>query len=378
MPTARVSMRSAVIAVSPTLTILAPARAAGLLAAGLLGAGLPGAGCVEYEYARAEGVDIFYQDPAAEVDILLVVDNSCSMELYQEQLGENFLAFISFFTEANVDYHVGVLTTTVGEAKTNVQNDCAQEDVDAIAPGGHLVDGTFITSDTPDAEARFAELVALGICGSTYEMGLQSAWLAVNDPEAMAANKDFLRDEASLSLIFVSNEEDFSPYGVNTYINAFRDVKGQRSRDVFNASALVVESLDDCSTREVTAGASEGSRYLDVAKQTNGIRADICADDFSGIVTDLSLNASRLIETFYLSDLPLLSTLTVTLGEDEEIPCEQGRWTYELLSDDEGNARPAVVFDREQLPPIGEKITIRYDYGDGDPAGFCQVAGEGA
>lgn len=340
-----------------------------MFAAGVLALAVS-AGCVEYEYARFEGLDIFYQDPAAEVDILLVVDNSCSMDPYQEKLGENFLEFISFFTEANVDYHIGVLTTSVGEAAAGI-NDCTQADIDAIPKGGHLVDGTFITADTQNAEEKFAELVALGICGSGYEMGLQSAYLAVTDDQAKEDNEGFLRDEASLSMIFVANEQDYSPYGVNEYINAYRDVKGQRSRDVFNASALVVQDLEDCSQREVNAGASVGSRYLDVAKQTNGIRSDICADDFASIVTDLSLNASRLVDTFYLTDLPALSTLTVTLDE-EEIPCDDGRWTYDLLSDDEGEPMPAVIFDREQLPPIGSKITIRYDYGDGKPENFCQ------
>lgn len=333
-------------------------------------------GCVEYEYARFEGLDIFYQDPASEVDILLVVDNSCSMDPYQEKLGENFLEFISFFTEANVDYHIGVLTTSVGTNEPVAQNGCTQADVDAIPKGGHLVDGTFITADTENAEEKFASMVALGICGSGYEMGLQSAYLAVTDEEAKEDNKKFLRDEASLSMIFVANEQDYSPFGVNEYINAFRDVKGQRSRDVFNASALVVKDLEDCSTREVNAGASVGSRYLDVAKQTNGIRSDICADDFATIVTDLSLNASRLTETFYLSDMPDMKTLTVTLDETE-IPCDEGRWTYELQEDEDGVKMPAVVFERDQLPPIGSQITIRYDFGAGDPADFCTSSGEG-
>lgn len=338
--------------------------ASALITLSLLGA------CVEYEYARFEGVDVFYQDPPAEVDILLVVDNSCSMDPYQEKLGENFLEFISFFSEANVDYHIGVITTTVGEAEPVAQNGCSQEDVDAIPKGGHLVDGTFITADTEDAEEKFAELVALGICGSGFEMGLESAYLAVADEDARRANGDFFRDEASLSIIFVANEEDYSPRGVNDYINTYRDVKGQRSRDVFNASALVVKDLDDCSTREVNAGATEGDRYLDVARQTNGVRADICADDFEIIVTDLSLNSSRLTEVFYLTDLPAVSTLTVSIDE-EEIPCEDGRWTYDLLEDEDGGELPAVTFDRNQLPPIGSQITIRYDYGDGNPEGFC-------
>lgn len=331
-------------------------------------------GCVEYGYARYAGLDIFYQDPPSAVDIMLVVDNSCSMDPYQEKLSENFQQFISFFSEANVDYHIGILTTTVADAEPVPENGCTQSDVDAIPKGGHLVGGTYIDGGTDDAESQFADLVQLGICGSAYEMGLQSAYLAVTDHNAVQANGDFLRDDASLSIIFVANEDDYSPLGDNDYINAYRDVKGQRDRDVFNASALVVESLDDCSLRERNSGASEGDRYLDVAKQTNGVRADICADDFDPIVTDLSLNTSRLADTFYLTETPAPATLTVNV-DDVDVPCDDGSWTYDMVEDADGNEVPAIIFDRDQLPPVNAKITIRYDFGDGDPSGFCTDSG---
>lgn len=333
------------------------------------------AGCVEYGYASFEGVDVFYQDPPSEVDILMVVDNSCSMDPFQTELAENFQGFISFFTEANVDYHIGVVTTTVTDEEPVEDYGCSQADVDRIPEGGHLVDDTFITADTEDAADKFSELVELGICGSGYEAGLQSAYLALTDEDALRDNGDFLRDDASLSIIFVANEEDYSPLGVNDYINAFRDVKGQRERDVFNASALVVRDLEECSRAVQNSGASVGSRYLDVARQTNGIRGDICADDFSSIVTDLSLNSSRLTEIFYLSDKPAAGSLQVTV-DDEEWPCEDGAWTYDLLEDDDGNEEPAVIFDREQLPAAGSQITIRYNYGDGDPSSFCSGEAE--
>lgn len=327
-------------------------------------------GCVEYEYASFEGVDVFYQDPPSEVDILMVVDNSCSMDPYQEKLAENFQEFISFFIDANVDYQIGVVTTTVSEPVPVPENGCSQSDVDDIPKGGHLVGGAFITEDTPDAEEKFSDYVNLGICGSGYEMGLESAYRAVTDEDALQDNGAFLRDEASLSIIFVANEEDYSPLGVNEYINAFRDVKGQRSRDVFNASALVVQDLDACSQREVNAGASEGSRYLDVARQTNGVRASICDEDFESIVTDLSLNSSRLNDTFYLSSLPAVGSLSVTV-DDDELLCEDGGWSYIKTTNDEDLEVGAVVFERDFIPEPGSQVTIRYNEGDGDPESFC-------
>ena len=135
----------------------------------------------------------------------------------------------------------------------------------------------------------------------------------------------------------------------------------------------MVQSLDDCSTREVNAGASEGSRYLDVARQTNGVRASICADDFESIVTDLSLNTSCLTDTFYLSSLPAVGTLSVTVDE-ADLPCEDGGWTYIKTTNDEDVEVGAVVFERDTIPEPGSQVTIRYNEGDGDPSSFC--AGE--
>lgn len=327
------------------------------------------AGCVEYEYVRFEGVDVFYQDPAAEVDILLMVDNSCSMEPHQQDLAQNFNEFISFFTAADVDYHIGVITTTIDPVDPITGTVCTRSVVDKIPLGGHLVDGTYITPDTENVEDEFSDLVNVGDCGSGFEMGLESAYRALYDEDALADNGDFLRDEASLSLIFVANEQDYSPLGVNEYINAYRDVKGQRVRDVFNASALVVQNLDDCSNSEVNAGASVGSRYLDVAKQTSGIRADLCAADLSSIVTDLSLNSSRLNDTFILSDLPATDSIQVTVDEDIW-DCADGKYSYDLVDGDTGQ-EAQLTFARETLPPAGSQITIRYNFGDGNPDDFC-------
>ena len=113
------------------------------------------------------------------------------------------------------------------------------------------------------------------------------------------------------------------------------------------------------------AGATLGDRYADVAEQTNGVVGSICSGDFATIVTELSLATSRLTDTFYLSESPAVETLVVGVG-DEEVPCEEGAWTYTKI-----DSRPAIVFDRAQLPPPGSRITASYDYGSGDAADFC-------
>ena len=314
--------------------------------------------------AKLDSDDTFYQVEAGEVDVLLVVDNSGSMQPYQANLSTNFSDFLSFFT-GYVDYRIGVITTTLEPLEP--YGPCTQADIDAVPSGGELVGGTWISDEDADGEDVFSELVQVGTCGAGYEMGLETAALALTPPlsDAGGANEGFLRSDAYLSIIFVSDEEDSSPLTTAGYINTFRSIKGNRSRDIFNASALVVNDEDDCSEAQLNAGATKSDRYVDVANQTNGVVGSICSGDFSTIVTELSLATSRLTDTFYLSESPDVATLVVGV-DGEEWDCADGAWTYEKV-----DSRPAVVFDRASLPPPGSQITASYDYGSGDAADFC-------
>ncbi|MBW2256197.1 MAG: hypothetical protein JRI25_16600 [Deltaproteobacteria bacterium] len=330
------------------------------------------AGCSEYDIIDFEEVDVFFQNPAEEVDILMVVDNSCSMGPYQLALGANFNQFITYFIDANVDYHIGVTTTTIQRPEyTSLIPSCTQADLDEIPNAGHLAQATVIDNNTSGAASLFQDLVNVGTCGSGFEMGLEAAMVALSPPVLATANIGFLREEASLSIILVSDEEDNSPDPVNEYINTYFGVKGHRERDIFNASALVVTDISGCFN---AAGSTLGTRYVDVAEQTHGVIGNLCSQDFSQIVTDLSLNASRLRDTFFLSQEPNPLTLQVTV-DNEVWSCEEGMYTYDRV-EDQGVPRPAIIFDRTAMPQPGQQISVRYDQGDGDPALFCTEVSE--
>jgi hypothetical protein len=310
--------------------------------------------CMEYEYAKLEVTDVFYQKPADAVDILLVIDSSGSMRPYQQKLSENFQGFLTYFVADYIDYHIGAVST----------------DIESSA-AGQLV-GPVITAETVDAAEAFADLVRVGAQGSANETGLEAARLALTEPLVSSSNAGFLREEANLSIIFVSDEEDASPLPVNEYINRFFAIKGQRSRSVFNASALCVVDFTSC--EDITTYGEESERYPDIATQTHGIVGDICADDFAPIVNELSLNMSKMEDTFFLSSLPDLASMRVSVN-DVEIPCDAGEWTYQLVEKD-GEALPAIVFLPSTMPLANSQIAVRYNQGSGDPADFCGGIGE--
>ncbi len=294
------------------------------------------AGCTENSLVVFEGVDVYYQTPPAEVDILLVVDDSCSMSPYQEALSVHFDSFVRFLDASEAQWHIGVTSTDVMENR------------------GELDD--FIRWDEEDAADRFVAAVNVGTEGSGYEMGLEAAKLTL---EVDATG--FIRPEASFTAIFVSDEEDGSPLAVVEYLRAFEELKGARSRDIVNTSALVTLDADSC----LEDHSERGERYIHAAETSGGVVGDLCSDDLSPIVREMGLTASRLQERFALSDLPAVATLEVSLDE-ELVPCTEGRWAYELA---DGVAY--VVFDRDALPDPGQQVALRYQLGNGDAAGFC-------
>lgn len=344
---------------APSAESLPPPQSPALRWLLLAALAIPATACKsDNSLSKLDGDDAFFQVEAGKVDVLLVVDNSGSMQPYQSKLSENFEDFLSFFT-GFVDYRIGVITTSIEDLEPS--EFCSAEEIAAVPSGGVLVGNTWITADDADGDERFRELVQVGTCGGGYEMGLETARLALDN----GTNPGFIREDAYLSIIFVSDEEDSSPLTTSEYVNSFRALKGATVRDRFNASALVVTDEADCTSAQLDAGANESLRYTDVADQSGGVIGNICAGDFADIVTELSLASSRLRDTFYLSQTPDAATLIVGI-DGEEVPCEEGRWVY-----DEVDGAPAIVFDRAQLPPPGARITASYDYGDGDPSGFC-------
>lgn len=327
------------------------------------------ASCSDYELTKRGTGDVFYQEQPGAVDILLVVDNSCSMQPYQEELANNFDAFLTYFIQGDVDYQIGVTTTTMTEAQVNSAAGCTQTDVNRIPSPGELIDNVIINQDTANASEIFDDIVNVGICGAGTEMGLEAGLKVLENQ-----NSTLLRDEAYLSVIFVSDEEDASPMPVNNYINAMRAVKDATAREVFNASSLVVTDINSCNANQVNSGATFGSRYVDVSDQSGGIQVNICSDDFGNIVNELGLNSSRLNDVFFLSSYPDLSTLIVNLersSEDpdeafllEDVPCnhQDYPWSYEIFEGASG-PEPVIRFQRESLPPTNTRISVEYNQG---------------
>ncbi len=106
-----------------------------------------------------------------------------------------------------------------------------------------------------------------------------------------------------------------------------------------------------------------------MAERTGGVLGDLCTSDLASVLTEVSLEASRLREIFFLQYRPAVPSLVVTV-DGVEIEACTGEWVYDLVGLP-GEEEPAVVFDRAHLPPPDAEISVQYYQGDGDPADYC-------
>ncbi len=188
------------------------------------------------------------------IDFLFVIDNSASMQTYQQALGDQFPSFVSAMFDAvppNIDIHVGITTTDFdnqcsdAESTSGCQSSSPLEDIeshyrtpDADPDGGNGTQGklfqyagqSYFEINSDDDPAPLVEwfqeaAISAGEDGCSFEMPVAAAgWVA--DPANAATNEGFLRNErALLVMFFLTDEPDKSPGSVASFKQQIFDAK---------------------------------------------------------------------------------------------------------------------------------------------------------
>ena len=264
------------------------------------------------------------------IDVLLVIDDSCSMEDDQSRLASNFSSFFSSFQNNQVDFHLGAITT----------------DMRASDRSGRLV-SPFLTNATPNLSGEFTSMVSQGSQGSSIEQGLGAASAALHDPLLSGANAGFVRPEADFGLVFIGDEDDQSNVDIRTFASDLRTLKGNGA--IVVASIVGLDSSWTC-----FPGVVSGWRLAEFARQfgQNGLVA-ACRDDWAGLLRSVAgrIVSSRCIvglrrplddrRRIHITVNGTPATWVVNLPEDaypngsiEVAPCPEGGGIVEIGYDD--------------------------------------------
>lgn len=286
-------------------------------------------------------VDRITQVTVPAVDVLWVVDNSGSMQEEQALVRDNIDDFMRYFTDSGLDYHVGVVSTDMqsrNESGQLIQDDSKSD--------------RFITSDysAQEAVASFKERANLGIRGSSDERGREAAYTALTEPLLNGVNKGFYRDDAVISTIVISDERDWSRDPTrNEFQNWYNSLKAEDDQTWFSA---IVGPDGGCSSRN--GNAEEGTDYLRLVEGIGGIAYSICEPDWSSVLEELGMQAAGLKREFFLSLVPVESTIKVTVETDgDEKKKDKDEWSYDP-------ARNSITFDSFVPEPLAV-VSITYD-----------------
>ena len=318
---------------------------------------------------ETEQTDYFTQIDGKKVDLLFVIDESGSMCGEQDNLADNFDYLTQKAAQWSNDYQIGIVTTNITD----------EDYVGKLVGEPRIIDKTSVGSFSGNVQD-------IGCNGSgTQESGLEAARRAITPPlaydeevscscgqddacpascsEGFACvgggcgghNRGFIRPDAALEIILVSDEEDQSPGSVPFYIDFFKSIKGVMNESLFHAHAIVGDYSGGCNGGSTEDGADAGKRYIDVQEATGGVFGSICDSSFASVLEDIGDTAFGPHVQHFLSaqaDPDNVKVWVDSGGGFQE--CTAG-WNY-------NPATNSVIFDVDDpcMPQENDEVKIWY------------------
>ena len=273
--------------------------------------------------------EFFTQDSLknGDVDILWMIDNSGSMENKQQRLSDSLGLFIDKFLNKNINFKMAI-TTTDGTTAHNgkMVGDVAKLDAAYLKQVGKAQFMNY-----------FQSITKVGITGSGTEQGLKTSTTFFDRYGAT-----FLRTDANLVIVMISDEEDQSEKKVSDYLLKLQSLKS--SSGMIKIYSVVTKVLPTAPGLQD----SIGNRYMEISTITGGTSSEI-KNDFSVTLDSIGTSIVNLVDSFALSTAPYNNAVKVFVNK---VPVATG-WTYD-------NVSHSIKFSPTAVPSEGSQIEIDY------------------
>jgi hypothetical protein len=233
----------------------------------------------------------FDLNPVRDVDILFAIDNSPSMEQEQANVRQNFRVFMDELKKIPgglPNVNIGVISSDLGAGTGVGTGACSRQGGDRgifqTKPACGLAAGAnFLTSYNNETQNNFMGDIStvfscmgdLGIRGCGFEHQLQAARVALYEaitPE----NMGFLRRDAYLAIIFITDEDDCSGE-TNSDLYASMEFPGTtssyRCAKVGHVCNGAEPPMDEFSVPLASCMPKDGGRLIRVTEIVDSIRA---------------------------------------------------------------------------------------------------------
>ena len=278
------------------------------------------------------------------VDILWVVDNSGSMLTKQQNLANSFNSFMDTFTSKNYDFRMAIVTT----------------DTRTLGAGGQ--DSDFqgvITNDTVNFVNVFKTNIVVGARGDANAKALDAIVASLSAAKLAGNNTGFLRSDAHLAVIILSDADDNDSTETVATTQAFletlkpdlTDPASGRVREQFTVSAVIDDQTNPGPTPCV--GSEDGIKFRNLANLSEGSKEDICATDFSAGLSDLSEALAQFISQILLTTEPQPDTISVKVNGVVVPESTVNGWSYVA-------AQNKIIFHGVFLPDNSATVQVFY------------------
>ncbi len=150
----------------------------------------------------------------------------------------------------------------------------------------------WLERDDPDMATTFSCAANVGIEGPGWEMPLQASQLALSPPMSNGMNGGFLRDDALLAIVYLTDENDCSRRDnnftvssneactsepVQSWVDFFDGIKGERGR----WATAVIAGPTDCESDFGMAAAAPRMQEFVTLTGANAVFSSICSGDLA-------------------------------------------------------------------------------------------------
>ena len=244
------------------------------------------------------------------LDLLIVMDNSGSMGNFQQGVAQRLTSLLSALS--NVDWKIVVTTTS------SYDNFCLRK----TASGVRSVTRKDYEDDREHALDIYRELILAGTDGNAKESGIQAATAAVNSACEGEA-EDWKREGSDLAVLIVSDEmhcgsgpSEGCAGKAWDHKEYFLDHAPRKLSKVGVYGLLLLKRLTSIDPFCPLSGGYENdypSEYIDLIESTGGIYGEICQEDYSQVLNEISKDVqSRIERKFQLEKVPVAGSVIVT------------------------------------------------------------------